>query len=321
MTIALTGRLAARADGRACRTVIRRHSKSFYLSAMLLPPAVREAAFALYAFCRHADDAVDSVGAEHPSPLVAVERLRRRLDAVYRGAALDQPVDRAFALVVDQYGLPRAVPESLLDGMEMDARGARYETEADLLLYAFRVASSVGLMMTRVMGPSSDEAYLRAADLGVAMQLTNIARDVGEDARMGRCYLPAELLDAVGLRRERLTAPTADAAAKEAVRRLLAMADRHYAAADAGIGYLPASCRLAIASARLIYADIGTAIARQDHDTLASRAFVPFGRKLQLVGQAVGRLHQPADPAHRGPADAALAALIRGVGLPAEAAA
>ncbi|MFN3430529.1 MAG: phytoene/squalene synthase family protein [Candidatus Sericytochromatia bacterium] len=320
MTIALTGRLAARADGRACRTVIRRHSKSFYLSAMLLPPSVREAAFAIYAFCRHADDAVDAVSA-HQSPLVAVERLRRRLDAVYRGAALDQPVDRAFALVVDRYGIPAAVPESLLDGMEMDARGARYETEHDLLGYAFRVASSVGLMMTRVMGPSGDAAYLRAADLGVAMQLTNIARDVGEDARMGRCYLPSELLDAVGLRRERLTEPTADAAARAAVRHLLDLADRHYAAADAGIGYLPASCRLAITSARLIYADIGTAIARQGHDTLAARAFVPLGRKLQLVGQAVGRLSLPADPGHRGPNDDALAAMIRGVGLPAEAAA
>lgn len=320
MTIALTGRLAARADGRACRSVIRRHSKSFYLSALLLPPSVREAAFALYAFCRHADDAVDEVGA-HQSPLVAVERLRRRLDAVYRGAALDLPVDRAFAHVVDQYAIPMAVPGALVDGMEMDARGARYETERDLLLYAFRVASSVGLMMTRVMGPSSDEAYLRAADLGVAMQLTNIARDVGEDAHMGRCYLPADLLDAVGLQRDRLLAPAADPATKEAVRRLLAMADRHYAAADAGIGYLPGPCRLAITSARLIYADIGTAIARQDHDTLANRAFVPLGRKLQLVGQACGRLGRPADPVHAGPADAALVGLIRGVGLPAEGAA
>lgn len=311
----------SRSDMLACEAVIRRHSKSFYLSARLLPPSVREAAFALYAFCRCADDAVD-VPTAGEAPLRAVDRLRRRLDGAYRGVGLDSPIDRAFAAVVQAYGIPRAVPEALLDGMEMDARGVIYASERDLLLYAFRVASTVGLMMTRVMGPSHDAAYMRAADLGVGMQLTNIARDVGEDARAGRLYLPASLCEAVGLDPAGLAAAgSADAAARGAVKRLLALADGHYAAADAGIGYLPENCRLAIASSRQIYAAIGTAIARQDHDTLTRRAFVPLGTKLRLVGRALGQVRRRPDPAHVGPADAWLAEWIRGVGLPAEAAA
>jgi phytoene synthase len=312
---------STRSDLLACEAVIRRHSKSFYLSARLLPQAVREAAFALYAFCRCADDAVDAPTAGE-APMHAVERLRRRLDGAYRGVGLDSPIDRAFASVVQAYGIPRAVPEALIDGMEMDARGVVYASERELLLYAFRVASTVGLMMTRVMGPSHDAAYLRAADLGVGMQLTNIARDVGEDARAGRLYLPASLCESVGLDPAGLAgAASAGPAARGAVKRLLALADGHYAAADAGIGYLPANCRLAIASSRHIYAAIGTAIAAQDHDTLTRRAFVPLGTKLRLVGRALGQTRRPPDATHVGPADAWLAEWIRAVGLPAEAAA
>src|SRR6185295_19688193 len=104
--------------------------------------------------------------------------------------------------VVERYQIPRPLPEALLDGMEMDARGHSYESDDDLLRYCFRVASTVGLMMTRIMGASDELAYTRAADLGVAMQLTNIARDVGEDARRGRVYLPRSLLAEVGSGRE-----------------------------------------------------------------------------------------------------------------------
>src|SRR6185295_11457627 len=137
--------------------------------------------------------------------------------------------------VVERYQIPRPLPEALLDGMEMDARGHSYESDDDLLRYCFRVASTVGLMMTRVMGASREDALLRAADLGVAMQLTNIARDVGEDARRGRVYLPEELLDACGTdRAEVLRADRPTPAIREAVRRLLERADAFYRSADRG---------------------------------------------------------------------------------------
>jgi phytoene synthase len=312
----------------ACRAWIRHHSKSFYLSSLLLPGRVREASWALYAFCRRADDAVDDVEAG-AGALARVESLRRRLDDVYGPRRETHEVDRAFALVVDAVGMPRALPEALLAGMEMDAAGtAHYATWDDLLLYCFRVASTVGLMMTRVMGVSREVGWMRAADLGVAMQLTNIARDVGEDARRGRVYLPLSLCREVGLDPDALVAgapsvpaPQAVVApAREAVRRVLAVADAHYRAADLGVPLLPRSCRVAIRASRLIYSRIGDAIARNGYDAISTRAYVSTAGKLALALRATGALASRPRPdvdTLPGPADALLSTLVSACGLPA----
>jgi phytoene synthase len=319
-------------DRAACRQWIAHHSKSFYLSSLLLPARVREASWALYAFCRRADDAVDE-GADGAEAMRRVEGLRARLEVVYgRGGGADPTlprllggaIDRAYAFIAERYDIPRALPEALLAGMEMDATGARYERWDQLLVYCFRVASTVGLMMTRVMGYRGDVALLRAADLGLAMQLTNIARDVGEDARRGRVYLPAELLDEVGADPRRFAEGPADAAAREAVRRLLARAEAHYRAADLGVPLLPRGCRLAIASSRRIYSAIGAAVAHNGYDSISTRAYVPLARKLLLVLRATGDALGPSTPiaslASVGPDDAALAREIRACGLLAMAA-
>jgi phytoene synthase len=302
-------------DLSACREWIRRHSKSFYLSSLLLPAQVRHGSWALYAFCRRADDAVDE---EQAGGMRRVEGLRRRLEAVYQGRVPDDPIDRAFASVVQTHQIPRALPEALFAGMEMDARGQRYDTGEELLTYCFRVASTVGLMMTRVMGCSDDLAYTRAADLGIAMQLTNIARDVGEDARRGRVYLPRSLLAQAGTSPEEVLAATAATSPlREAVKRLLQQAETHYRAADLGVPLLPRTCRFAIASSRLIYSAIGDAIAQNDYDSVTQRAWVPLGRKLWLVGRALGALFRPPPPTSTGPADAAVSRMLVEVGLPA----
>jgi 15-cis-phytoene synthase len=311
----------ARDDRLACREWIRVHSKSFYLSSLLLPAEVRHGAWALYAFCRRADDAVDE-NAGPGEAMARVDGLRRRLDAVYGNdvSARSHPIDRAFSMLVTNYRLPRALPEALLAGMEMDARGASYESDDDLLTYCFRVASTVGLMMTRIMGCSHDVAWLRAADLGVAMQLTNIARDVGEDARRGRVYLPASLCREVGMTpRDVLSAREATPPIREAVRILLARADAHYRAADLGVPLLPRGCRLAIASSRLIYSRIGAAIARNNHDSITQRAYVSLPRKLLLVTRATAAIFSSPGPREwesTGPADAALSRLVASTGLP-----
>ena len=298
-----TALVLRRDDRLACRSWIQRHSKSFFLSSLLLPARVRQASWALYAFCRRADDAVDE---ERAGGMARVEALRARLERVYAGRADDDPIDRAFAAVVERHAIPRALPEALLAGMEMDARGTRYATNDELLVYCFRVAATVGLMMTRVMGASDDVAYLRAADLGVAMQLTNIARDVGEDERRGRVYLPATLLEGTGGDR-RLT-----------VRAILALADAHYRAADRGVPLLPSDCRFAIASARNIYSAIGAAIARNGYDSVSQRAYVSLPGKLWLVARALPARFRAARDAHApGPADELLRAQIHAVGLPA----
>ncbi|HEX4456443.1 MAG TPA: phytoene/squalene synthase family protein [Polyangia bacterium] len=313
-----TALVLTRDDRLACRSWIQRHSKSFFLSSLLLPARVRQASWALYAFCRRADDAVDAGDVGPRGALARVESLRRRLDAVYAGRAGDDPIDRAFGAVVERYGIDRALPEELLAGMEMDARGATYADDGELLRYCFRVASTVGLMMTRVMGASDDAAYLRAADLGVAMQLTNIARDVGEDARRGRVYLPATLLDEVGLDGRALAnADAATAPMRAAVKALLARAEAHYRAADVGIPLLPRDCRLAIASSRRIYAMIGDAIAANGYDSITRRAYVTLGGKLRLVAGALPIVWSRPLPPTIGPADGALAPLVRAAGLPA----
>jgi phytoene synthase len=315
-----TALVLRRDDRLACRAWIQRHSKSFFLSSLLLPARVRQASWALYAFCRRADDAVDAGDASDAgdhAALARVESLRRRLDAVYAGRGADDAIDRAFGAVVQRYGIDRALPEELLAGMEMDARGAVYETDGDLLRYCFRVASTVGLMMTRVMGASDDAAYLRAADLGVAMQLTNIARDVGEDARRGRVYLPRTLLARVGLDGRSLAgADAATAPMRAAVQALLERAAAHYRAADAGIALLPRDCRLAIASSRRIYAAIGDAIAANGYDSITRRAYVTLGGKLRLVAGALPIVWSRPKPAPAGPADDELAPLVRAAGLP-----
>lgn len=305
-------------DVAACRSWIQRHSKSFYLSSLLLPRAVREGSWALYAFCRRADDAVDEGDPELAAKRVA--SLKRRLGEVYGGAASGSAIDRAFARTAERCAIPRALPEALLAGMEMDAAGTRYHTMEDLYRYCFRVASTVGLMMTRLMGWSREDAFLRAADLGVAMQLTNICRDVGEDAQRGRVYLPDQLLDEAGTDAARvLAARVADGPLRAAVAKLLALADAHYRAADRGVPLLPRRSRLAIASARRIYAAIGRDLARHGHDSIVRRAHTSLPHKLLLVGRALPSLWARPAPPSPGPADPLLDRLLDEVGLGAAA--
>jgi phytoene synthase len=237
---------------------------------------------ALYAFCRMADDAIDL--AHDPGPVV---ELRRRLALAYTGTPHAHPIDRAFAAVVLERQLPRGLFEALLEGFAWDAERRRYPSLSDLTAYAARVAGSVGAMMTLLMGVRAPEALARACDLGVAMQLTNIARDVGEDARNGRVYLPLDWLDEVGVDALSLVArPAHSGALASVVERLLRHAATLYTRAELGIPMLPRDCRAAIRAARSIYADIGRVVARRGFDSVSGRAVVSGRRKLWLVLRA-----------------------------------
>lgn len=290
-------------EAETCRALLAQGSKSFHAASLLLPRRMRLPAAAVYAFCRVADDAVDDAGlgiadpgARQAAMRQALQGLHDRLDRIYSADPGQDPVDRAFAAVARAHGIPRELPLALLEGFAWDALGRRYETLSDVRAYGVRVASSVGLMMTCLMRPDGDRwplglVYARACDLGVAMQLTNIARDVGEDARMGRVYLPADLLAEVGLAPEALVAePRFRPELGEVVRRLLDEADRLYARADAGIAMLPWDCRVAIRAARLIYAAIGDRVARRGYDSVSGRAVTSAGRKLWLALRALSAL-------------------------------
>ncbi len=277
---------ARTADSAACRELIRGGSRSFFMASLLLPESVREGAYALYGFCRLSDDEVDVEGGSHG----AVDRLRARLDRIYAGAPSTAPVDRALADTVAQFGVPRAALDALLDGLAWDAEGRECESLSDVLAYGARVAGSVGAMMAALMGAGTPNLVARACDLGVAMQLTNIARDVGADARLGRIYLPRAWLREAGIDPQAwLAAPAFTPALGGCVARLLAEADALYARADAGISALPPAFRPAILSARLLYAEIGREVERNGLDSVSRRAKVSYARKAALLGLAIRR--------------------------------
>lgn len=277
-----------RADLAACRTLLRGGSRSFFMASLLLPRSVREPASALYAFCRLADDAVDDCASGEDSRMAAVARLRERLVLAYAGRPRPLPADRAMAAVVAEFGVPQALPDAMLEGFAWDAEGRGYEDLPALTEYAVRVAGSVGAMMAVLMGVRSPELLARACDLGVAMQFSNIARDVGEDARMGRLYLPQSWLREAGIDPAAwLRDPVFTPALASVVARLLDAAAPLYARAAGGVARLPLGCRPGIGAARLLYAEIGGEVARAGFDSVSARAAVKRGRKLWLLARSI----------------------------------
>ena len=272
------------ADHAACRAAIRAGSKSFYAASLLLPPSVRRPAFGLYAFCRMSDDAIDL----HGGSLGAMDRLRDRLERAAAGRPLPMSADRAMADVMRRFDIPLALPAALLEGLGWDAQGRRYDDLADLYDYAVRVAGTVGAMMSLIMGVREPEALARACDLGVAMQFTNIARDVGEDARAGRIYIPLDWLREAKIDpAEFLRSPLHSPAVASLVARLVAEAARLYTRALGGVAHLPPSCRPAILAAGYIYADIGREISARSYDSITQRAHVTSSRKAKLLLDSV----------------------------------
>lgn len=277
---------------RHCRASLEEHSKSFALAGRFLPRESSDRAAVVYAWCRRADDAVDRAAPGEAD--AAVDRLFDELAAIYAGAPQTVPECAAFQEAVRLTGIPRSYPGELLEGMAMDTRATSYATMDALLQYCFRVAGTVGLMMCHVMGLRDAGALRRAAHLGIAMQLTNICRDVVEDWNLGRLYLPADRLAMHGAPRlaERLGGPfpvdSKDAVAAT-VRDLLVDADRYYRSGDAGLDALSWRCSFAIRSAREIYAAIGTILQRRGCDVTKGRAIVPLRRKLVLAAGAGAR--------------------------------
>ena len=266
-------------DAAHCRQIVRTHARTFWLASHFLAPEKRRSAYAVYAFCRLADDLVDLAGAS-PSMVTAMRlaTYRRDLDEALNGRP-SGPVFRELERAVRQHDVPATVLHELIEGIALDCEPSRYATWPDLYRYCEGVASTVGEMCTYVFGaPGGEEARRRALThariLGVAMQLTNILRDVGEDARRGRCYLADEDLAAHGLTREAIFAgvsPT-DPRWRALMTSQIARARSLYAAAMPGIALLaPDSQRCATACA-IGYSEILGAIEAIGYDTFAARA-------------------------------------------------
>jgi phytoene synthase len=263
---------------RHCAALTAAHSRSFYLASGLLPAAKRRAARALYAFCRVSDDAVDN-----PTGNAAADLANWRQRAQANRPPVSDLVAVAWADTRLRYRIPHRYAEQLIDGVARDLRQSRYHSFEELAAYAYGVASTVGLMSMHIVGFAGLEAIPYAVKLGVALQMTNILRDVGEDWRAGRVYLPQAELAAFGLDEGDLAAGRVTARWRAMMRYQIERNRRLYAEAWPGIGLLDRDGRFAIAAAAGLYQAILDDIEARDYDVFNQRAYVSGGGKLRRL--------------------------------------
>ncbi len=266
-----------------CRQIIQQGSKGFYFATRFLPLDKRQAVWAVYSFCRFTDDLVDNArdtsAEELRSRLLDWEHeLHRSFDGLVRPSL---PHMVAWHHAARCFDIPSEPPRELIEGVRMDLDKSRYADFEELRLYCYRVASTVGLMASQIIGYVEPCALDYAIDLGVAMQLTNILRDVGEDARNGRIYLPQAEMARFGYSEAELLRGEINQNFVKLMRFQIARARDYYQRAIPGIEYLDKNCRLSISVAAHLYSRILTVIERNDYDVFNRRAYVPTGEKLQ----------------------------------------
>ena len=285
--------IAREEDYARCAEITRQSSSNFYYAFMLLPAERRRALYAVYAFCRFVDDIADDGAAAQPALLL--ERWRMELRNVY-GGAVERPVSRALADNVRRFNIPQRYFEEVIDGVEMDLTRKRYATFAELGLYCRRVASAVGLICIEIFGYRNPATRVYAERLGLAFQLTNIIRDVREDAARDRIYLPLEDLARFAVSQQEILAGTHSERFERLMRFEAERARSYYEQAERA---LPAEDRptlLAAEAMRLIYGAILRQIVDSNYRVLDRRHQLSTPRKLFLVGRAwaSGRLWLPA---------------------------
>jgi phytoene synthase len=288
------GHLCDQALVNDCRDKMRRGSLSFFLASRLLGEKAQDAIMMLYAWCRYADDLIDQTAENLPPDEKAsvVENLRLQTTKALRCSPsdlLNKPIAfQAMGYLGRRYGLPAPYPEELILGMKMDTDRQTYPDLDHLRVYCYRVAGVVGVMFSHIIGVSDAKALPHAAHLGIAMQMTNISRDVLEDAAMGRIYLPLDWLQEEAIPLDPTLFPQFKSELARVILRLLKTADAHYAEAEAGIKYLPLRAAWAVASARYIYDGIGTLVKRRGAKAWDSRAVVPLRTKILLLLRGLG---------------------------------
>ena len=265
-------------DWARCRAVARSHGRTFYLASHFLPPARRRAIHAVYAYCRVADDFVDraeTTGVE--AAALALDAWEAELDAP------QAPVAIAFAASRARYGVPTVAARDLLAGVRMDLAPRPFADWTDLRGYCYRVAGTVGLMVAPILGCRDAAALPRAVDLGLAMQLTNILRDVAEDAAMGRLYLPLADLAAFGVDPQAVLAGRPNGHFRDLIAFEIDRARQLYASARLGIPALDPAGRFTTLASAQLYATILRCLEEQRCDPFAGRAHVPTRRKLRAL--------------------------------------
>lgn len=265
-------------------------SRSFAAAARLFDPATRRSAIMLYAWCRYCDDVVDGQELGFGQTAGSAEGSEQRLAELveltrwaYAGAPMSNPAFAALQEVAQRHGLPERYAQEHLQGFAMDVHERRYMTIDDTLEYCYHVAGVVGLMMAVIMGAKDEATLDRACDLGLAFQLTNIARDIVEDAGNGRCYLPALWLSEEGVPREELALAKHRPAVARLAARLVDLAEPYYASASQGLPALPLRSAWAIATARGVYRQIGVKVKARGAAAWDQRVSTSKWDKMKLV--------------------------------------
>ncbi len=264
---------------RAARSITKQHAKTFYFASHFLPAAKRAAAYAVYAVCRMSDDVVD----RDPSAAVAknLAHMQQRIHAVYDGAPLSDDLLSAFRETVTTFAIPQCYFDELIAGMFMDLNHTAYETFAALYQYCYKVAGVVGLMMLKIFGADNPAAETHAVHLGIAMQLTNILRDIREDLERGRVYLPQQELQQFGVSSESLSRGRVDAAFTSLMQFQIRRTRAYYALAADGIKMLAdRRSRFVVSAMKELYAGILAVIEKNNYDVFRTRAHVHTAAKL-----------------------------------------
>ncbi len=262
-----------------------RGSKSFHFASRFFPKELSRASHAVYWFCRHTDDIVDECSSTDDGR-AELERWAHQVESAFRGGPADHPVLIVFLDAVQRYSIPQDYARELIEGMRMDLESRRYGSFADLRIFCYRVASVVGLMMSHVIGFDGD-ALRYAADLGIAMQLTNILRDIGEDLGRGRIYLPLDEMLRFGYSEEDLRARVRNAAFGDLMKFQVNRARNFYDAAMPGIALLSSDGRFAVKVAADVYRGILDRIESSGYDVFDRRACVSPLRKYWIMTRAM----------------------------------
>lgn len=275
-----------------CRTITRKHAKTFYMATRFLPNHKQRGIFAIYSLCRYVDDLVDEAEdliARHQlserEVKLQLESWKTKLQCAYEGKESDNPILMAFSDVLQRYHIPVELPFELMDGVSMDLYKNRYRSFDELYDYSFKVASIVGLMTAQVFGYESNQALGYAIDLGIAMQLTNILRDVGEDLKKDRIYLPLEELRKFGVTEEDLFNHLLNDSVRELLSYQVSRARRYYNRSEKGIGMLSEDSRLPVYLAQYNYSRILYKIEENDYNVFDLRAYLNTTEKLSIIPQ------------------------------------
>jgi len=282
-----------------CRQVTRRHAKSFYFAAKFLPRIKQKPIYALYALCRHIDDEIDEAEIKNEAEAIkAVENWKAKLSQVFSGAEISihpgaEPgelhhknqsyVLEAWQDLLKTYKIPQNLPLELIKGVLMDTHVKRFETFEELYVYCYRVASTVGLMSTEIFGYTEKKTLEYAEALGIAMQLTNILRDIKEDALMERIYLPQEELRKFDVTEKQIFANQFDENFVELMKFQIVRAREFYAKAELGIPMLEKDTRFTVLLACRLYGRILDKIEQQNYNVFTRRAHTSFNQKIRTL--------------------------------------